>query len=278
MRIVNTGIIIQARTGSTRLPRKILKYLPYDSEITVLQQVIKRCKRVRGATVIVATTTCIEDDIVEKIAEAERVNVFRGSEEDVLSRYYEAAVLKKLDRVIRITADCPCIDPEVIENLIEEQNNTKADYVSNVLERTYPHGLDAEIFTFDALEKANKMATNKSEREHVTLFMYKNKDIFNIVNVKAPVSYLRPDIRITLDTEEDYTLLNVLYDHLFNIDKMFSIKDIIKLFNEKPYLMSINNNIVQKTVHDDLKSEIEEAIRVLDLQELNRASDILRKI
>ncbi|MDP8259066.1 MAG: glycosyltransferase family protein [Candidatus Aadella gelida] len=275
---MNTGIIIQARTGSTRLPGKILKYLPYDSEITVLQQVIRRCKCVSGVSVIVATTTSIEDDIVEKIAKAEGVNVFRGSEDDVLSRYYEAAVLNKLDRVIRVTSDCPCIDPGVIENLIEEQNNIKADYVSNVLERTYPQGLDAEIFNFDVLEKAHKMATNMSEREHVTLYIYENKDLFNVVNVKAPVSCMRPDIRITLDTEEDYTLLSVLYDYLFNADKMFSTKDIVKVFDEKPYLMNINKKIVQKTVCDDLKGEIVEAIKVLDLQELNRASEILRKI
>lgn len=276
--IMNKGIIIQARTSSTRLPGKVLKPLPYGDKATVLQQVIRRCKAAGDIRVIVATTKAHEDDEIVKLSKMEGVDVFRGSKNDVLSRYYNAAKKYNLDVIVRVTSDCPCLDPQIIRKLIKKLTAVGADYVSNTLKRTYPHGLDAEVFTFSTLEKAHKYAHDMSLREHVTMYIYKNARKFKIANIESPARLNRPDIRITLDTEDDYILLCLLYEFLYRNNPIFSPNDIIKIFTKYPYLLSINRRIIQKKVFKNVKDEVKEAIRVLNLQDLKRASKLLKEI
>jgi spore coat polysaccharide biosynthesis protein SpsF len=277
---MNIILIIQARTTSTRLPQKVLKHLPYNSITTVLEQVIRRAKKCRMVNeVIVATTTDEEDNQIVKIAENNDIRYFRGSRDDVLSRYYFAAKMAKADIVVRITSDCPCIDPKVIDRLITHHINGGFHYSSNTIKRTFPHGLDAEVFNFDVLEEAHFNANKPFEREHVCPYMYTtNKDRFKLGFIEAQKEEYAPDIRITLDTEEDYALLCAVFDYLYDKDNFFNVVDIVKLFEAKPWLKLINKKIVQKKTFTDVNEEIKEAIRVLDLQELKNAAKLLREI
>lgn len=277
---MNIILIIQARTTSTRLPQKVLKHLPYNSITTVLEQVIRRAKKCRIVNdVIVATTTDEEDNQIVKIAENIGIGYFRGSRDDVLSRYYFAAKMAKADIVVRITSDCPCIDPKVIDRLITHHINGGFHYSSNTIKRTFPHGLDAEVFNFDVLEEAHFNANKPFEREHVCPYMYTtNKDRFKLGFIEAKKEEYAPDIRITLDTEEDYALLCAVFDYLYDKDNFFNVVDIVKLFEAKPWLKLINKKIVQKKTFTDVNEEIKEAIMVLDLQELKNASKILKEI
>jgi spore coat polysaccharide biosynthesis protein SpsF len=225
---------------------------------------------------VVALTTGKEDDELVPIAETEGAGHFRGSAEDVLSRYYAASRENELDVVVRITSDCPCIDPEVVDLVIQKHISEQADFTSNVLVRTFPHGMDAEVVNFDALEKAHEGAQQIFEREHVCPYIYKsNPHMFKISSVKAPQRLHAPDIRITLDTEQDYALLCAVFDYLYSENGCFGTEDIIKLFSDKPWLKTINKNVAHKKIFDSLQQELSEAVRLLDLQELSRAKKLL---
>jgi spore coat polysaccharide biosynthesis protein SpsF len=274
---MKTGAVVQARTSSTRLPGKVLKDLPYGSGITVLQQVIRRLKKSRNLDdIIVATTTDRADQKIVKLSKKETVKCFRGSINDVLKRYYLAAKENDLDIIVRITSDCPCIDFSVVDSVIEKHIATKADFTSNILTRTFPYGLDVEVLNFDTLEKAHFEAKQNFEREHVCPYIYKsNPQMFKISTVEATGEFYGPDIRITLDTERDYALLCTVFDCLYSEDDFFGTEDVIKLFRDKPWLKTINKNVTHKKIFDSLQPELEEAIKMLDLQELNRAKKLL---
>lgn len=242
------GAIIQARMGSTRLPGKVMKNLEGK---TVLAHVIERVKQSNLIDVIViATTTHERDDVIEAEAGRCGVNVFRGSEEDVLSRYYHAAKMNNLDIVIRITSDCPLIDPQVLNQIINHYITNDYDIVSNagsdLSNRTYPRGLDAEIVSFRVLRHAHKNADQTYQREHVTPYIYENSDrIFYYKNNKDYSSY-----RWTLDTEDDFRLISKIYKHLYLGKHDFYMEDIIKLFGETPELCDINAHVEQKKINN----------------------------
>jgi len=270
--------IVQARTNSTRLSEKVLKELPYNSGITCLEQVIRRLKRCQKLDeIIIATTNNKEDDKIINIAKKENVNYFRGSEEDVLSRYYCTAKKYNVDIIARVTSDCPCIDPKIADSILSDHINKMADYTTNTLIRIYPRGLDVEVFNFHTLEKAYKSVTKNYEKEHVTPYISRNPQEFKINIVKAPKELYAPDIRITLDTEEDYSLLCAVYDYLYPQNKYFDAYDLIHLFNEKPWLKLVNKKVTQKKIFSNLKEELQEAVKILDLQDLNKARDFLKK-
>ncbi len=274
---MRTGAVVQARTSSTRLPGKVLKDLPYGSGITVLQQVIRRLKRASKLDdVVIATTIDKADAAIIKLSEKEDVKWFRGSVEDVLGRYYLAAKENDLDMVVRVTSDCPCLDVRVVDLVVEEHIRVGADYTSTTLKRTFPYGLDVEAFSFGVLQKVHFEAKELFEREHVSPYIYKSKPhAFKICEVQAPEKFYGPDIRITLDTEEDYVLLCAVFDYLYPGNEFFRTEAIIKLFRDKPWLNNINKNVVQKGIFDSVGQEIEEAVRILDLQGLERAKKIL---
>ncbi len=267
----NLGAIVQARTGSTRLPGKILKELPYGSGITVLEQVIRRLQRCREVEkIIVATTTNPEDDAIAEIAERSGVSWFRGSSEDVLSRYFGAAVEYAIDPVVRVTSDCPCVDPAVVDRCVAEFNTRGVSYLSNTLERSFPHGLDVEVLSFEALASAHEQAKAPPEREHVTPYIIQHAEVFPRYNVKASPEATGPDIRITLDTVEDYALLCAVFDFLYTKNPFFGAREIVELFRARPYLYDINRKVVQKKIFHSLYEEYQEALKILKLQDLNR--------
>ncbi len=274
---MKVGAIIQARTSSTRFPQKVLKELPYDSGITVLGQVIRRVRRAgRLDKVVVATTEDPQDAEIVKVAKRESVDYYRGSTRDVLERFYGAAKQYDLGVIVRITSDCPCVDPELIDLIIEKHIYTRSDYTTNILIRTFPHGLDLEALNFSVLEQAFNEAKEPHEREHVTPFIYKsNPHLFKIYGMEFSGCRNVSDIRITIDTEEDYALLCAVYDYLYRKNEFFGIEEILELFKTKPWLKLINKRVSHKKTFDSLAEEMAEAQRILDLQELSRARKVL---
>ena len=269
------GAIIQARTSSSRLPRKVLKPLPFDSDVCVLQQVIRRVSNSKLIDeVIIATSINEEDQEIVDIAKKENKNFYCGSLDNVLERYYNAASQNDLDIVVRITSDCPCIDSNIIDKIIQNHIDLDADYTSNSLKESFPRGIDVEVINFDVLKRAYLEASKNYEKEHVTPFIYKSHpDEFNI-NIYVSDED-NSDIRITLDTPQDYSLLCCVYDNLYEKDNFFTLNDILDLFSKKPWIKSINEDIVQKKVCSTLSEELEEAIHLCDVQDLDKAKEFI---
>lgn len=270
------GAIIQARTSSTRFPKKVLKPLPYGSDICVLQQDIRRVKQSKLLDeVIIATTINSEDNEIVEVAIKENTPFFRGSLDNVLERYYDAAKEYDLDVVVRITSDCPCVDWHIIDEIIQSHFDSGADYTSNTLIESFPRGIDCEVFNFDVLKEAYLNATEKYEKEHVTPYIYKtNPDKFKINKYVSPEDY--SNIRITLDTPQDYAVLCVIYDNLYENNNFFTLTDILELFEKKPWIKYINEDIIQKKVFNTLSEELTEAIKLCERQDLDKAKEFIK--
>lgn len=239
------GAIIQARTNSKRFPNKIFLKLPYNSNFTVLDQIIARIKRVKKINeIVISTTKNINDDKVESFCKKNIINCFRGSEENVLSRFYFTAKKYELDVIIRITADNPCIDYCIIENILNLHCKDLNDYTKT---ENYPRGTNLEIISFGCLENTYKNAKLDYEKEHVTPYM-NNSEIFKIKTVKAPEKLTYPGLRLTLDEEKDYAFLCAIFCFLYNKNKFFTISDIINLIERKKWLLIINNKVMQKKI------------------------------
>ncbi|MDY7003480.1 MAG: glycosyltransferase family protein [Cyanobacteriota bacterium] len=237
-------IIVQARMTSTRLPGKVLKKVLGKS---LLEYQIERLRRVKLANEVVIATTINEvDEPIVQLCNSLSVPYFRGSEEDVLSRYYETAKAHQADVIVRITSDCPLIDPGVIDRVIRFYINyqTEYDYVSNSLERTYPRGMDTEVFSFKALQEALKEAIAPPEREHVTPFIHRQPQRYNL----ASVNYLENQShhRWTVDTPEDFELIKRILEAIYSKLPDFTLKDCLNLLDKNPEWSTINANIQQK--------------------------------
>ena len=236
--------IIQARCGSTRLPNKVLKELAGQP---MLAHVVKRIKLAKTITdVIVATTKQTTEDGIVQLCRNRGWLYFRGSEEDVLDRYYQAAIKYQVSIIVRITADCPLLDPQVIDSVVKAYLNSGADYTSISNKSGFPRGLDAEIFSFEVLEKTHREARQDYEREHVTPYIYEHPEIFKIQSVKATGKLKRPDLRLTVDTEEDFKLIKEIYQRLYRNDRIFYTEEVIDLLDKHPELLAINAHVEQK--------------------------------
>lgn len=233
------GIIVQARMGSTRLPGKVMKPILNKPMLQILIERLKRCKKVD--TLIVATSKNKNNDVIEKLANRLGVACFRGKEDDVLDRYYEAAKEYRLDVIVRITSDCPLTDPLLVDDLITFYfDNLPIDYVSNAIKRTYPRGYDIEVFSFESLKKAAMEDTRPYHREHVTPFIRENMKLLNYGAHSDSSRY-----RVTVDTIEDFELVTRIFESL-NGDTKFSYKQVIDLLDSRPDLVAINQHVKQK--------------------------------
>ena len=242
MRVV---AIIQARMGSTRLPGKVLKDLGGE---TVLARVVKRARRATLLDeVVVATSGLPADDAIARECEALKVACFRGDEADVLDRYYHAARKFEADVVVRITSDCPLIDPELIDATIRSRLNQQADYASNSLARSYPRGLDVEVFTAHALARAWSAAKEDYQRIHVTPYLYQNPESFKVISVAAEVDYSQ--YRWTVDTAEDLELVRAVYKHFENRDSI-RWTEVLDLMEAQPELAALNSHVQQKALRE----------------------------
>jgi spore coat polysaccharide biosynthesis protein SpsF len=241
----------------------------------VVEQVIERSKKIANIDNIIIATTCKKNDnALENITKLKGIKIFRGDDFNVLGRFYYAAKVNNIDVVIRITGDSPCVDPLVVSRALENHIEKEPDYT---VTKGYPMGVNVEVFNFDALEKVYKNAKEDYEKEHVTPYINRNPQKFIVNIVKAPKELCAPDIRVTLDTEEDYALLCAVFEYLYPKNKYFNAYDIVNLFKEKPWLKLINKKIMQKKIFNTLEEELEEAVKILDLQDLNKARDFIKE-
>lgn len=221
--------IIQARCGSTRLPNKVLKDIYGQSQIV---RVIERVKQSKYVDKIIVATSIDENNLpLIKECVEHNVQIFAGSENDVLDRFYQAAKLFKPEYVIRITADCPLYDTPSLDKAIEQLKDF--DYISDM--GNAPDGMDIEVFKYEALKKAWENANLTSEREHVTTYIKSHPEMFKLGEFNDNAEY--NNLRLTVDTQEDYELILNIYKELNN----FWLEDIVKVLKKKPELLNINN-------------------------------------
>lgn len=236
--------IIQARMGSTRLPGKVLKDLEGQ---TVLARVVERVRRARLIDdLLVATTDKRGDNAIVEECQRYHVKVFRGDEEDVLDRYCRAAQFVGAEIVVRITADCPLIDPEIIDLTIAAFLTKHPDYASNALVRTYPRGLDTEVFSMGALERAWREAPTPYQRAHVTPYIYEHPEAFKVLPVTGDGDFSFH--RWTVDTAEDLEFARAIYERFEG--KPFQWREVLRLLDREPELMEINRSVLQKALHE----------------------------
>ena len=238
--------------SSSRLPGKVLKKLNGMSVIECVFNQLSYSKNI--SKVVLATTIDKTDDDLENWAIKNNIYYHRGSLNDVLDRYYQTAKKYFADVVIRVTADCPLIDPEIVDLVIDEFNSDNYDYVSNVVPPTYPDGLDTEVFSFHTLEKVWKKAMLKSDREHVTTYIRNNLNEFRTKNVSYSENL--EHLRWTLDNQEDYEFLKIIYKSLYKRNSFIKMNEVLELLNTKKDLMDLNSHIkrnegYQKSVSND---------------------------
>ncbi|RTQ94350.1 cytidylyltransferase domain-containing protein [Lysinibacillus telephonicus] len=239
---MKTIIIIQARMGSTRLPGKILKPL---GDVDVLTYDIERCRAIEGVDeVIIATSHLQQDDKIVKWCEEHHVPYFRGSEDDVLDRYVQCAKMYNPDYIIRVTSDCPFVDYEMASDIVALMEKERKDIV--LVEGELPRGLVVELISYDALLRIHKVGNEGRHREHVTYYAYEFSAEFESVTYKAPSNRIAPELRITLDTEEDYQLIKAVAEHFQN--PLVSSADVIQYLKETPKVAKLNAHIEQKPV------------------------------
>ncbi len=230
--------IIQARTGSTRFSRKVLEQIDGSAILLCVVKRLRYASLIPKENILIATTTKREDDEIVKIAKEVNVKFFRGSENDVLDRYYKASKECNAGIILRITADCPLIDYKIIDRVIETfMNNRQIDYCSNRLKPSYPEGLDTEVFSFEALKRAWQESKGPRDREHVTPYIYRSKK-FKTKNVsfKENLSFLH----FSVDYKKDFEFVKEIYKSLYDKGDRFVLNDIIKLFIDRPEILKIN--------------------------------------
>lgn len=239
---MKTVAIIQARLGSTRLPGKVLLDLAGEP---MLARVVNRVRRARRVDeVVIATTTEARDDELERICTERGWPCYRGSEQDVLDRYYQAARAHRAEVIVRITSDCPLIEPALMDTIIERRELEQADFTSNTIRRTYPRGLDTEVFAFAVLETAWKEDRNPAWREHVTPFITNHPERFSNIQVASADDHSH--LRWTVDTPEDFALVEKIFTH-FGGDE-FTQQDTLAVLALHPEWAKINAGVAQKVV------------------------------
>ncbi|MCB1111499.1 MAG: glycosyltransferase family protein [Chlamydiales bacterium] len=230
--------------GSTRLPGKLLLEV---AGRPLLSYQIERLKRAKFADrIVVATTTNPRDEQIVDFCRKEKVSCYRGSEEDVLDRYERAAQEYGADIIVRITSDCPLIDPAIVDQVIAYyfEHRDRFDYVSNTIQRTFPRGMDVEVFPYDKLEEIAARAVAPHEREHVTPYFYEHQDRYRLGSVSNDRDL--SSYRWTVDTEEDFTLVSKIINALYRHKPNFTLDDLLNLFKKHPDWKNINVHVKQK--------------------------------
>lgn len=236
---------IEARMTSSRLPGKVLLEA---AGISMLEHLVRRLSAVQSIDQIVLATTVNNEDLpLIKLAKNLNISYFCGSEEDVMQRVIGAAKSVNADVIVEITGDCPIIDPEIVEQTIRMFKAHKFDYVSNALMRSYPDGMDTQVFRLDTLKRSAAMTNDPLDREHVTLHIRKNPKVFTHLHLIAPPEIHWPELGLTLDELSDYKLLKKIIEYFAKIDNpLFSCIDVVRLLRQHPEYTEINKDVIRK--------------------------------
>ncbi len=244
--------ILQARMGSSRLPGKVMMSILGRP---MLELQIERIRRaVLIDKLVVATTANPEDDEIEQLCTSLNINCFRGSEEDLLDRYYESAKQFQADYIVRLTGDDPLTDPNLIDDMVAKMKSGSFDAVTNTIYPTYPEGLDLSVLTFKSLSRAWSEADLQSQREHVTPYIYDNAEEFRTFHYKQNTD--KSSLRWTVDYKEDFIFIEEIYKDLYPSNKTFLTDDVYKLLENKPSLVKINSNFIRNSgLLDSIKND-----------------------
>jgi len=238
--------IIEARMKSTRLPGKVLRPIMGRP---MLELLVERLQQARNLDqIIVATTNNDSDEPIVSLAQALGVSCHRGSEEDVLDRVLSAARRFEADVVVEVTGDCPLIEATKIDEMLKAYQYMGVDFMANRLDGTYPPGLGMRIFSRAVLEKINSLTQDPVDREHVTLYVWEHPDIFSIYHFQNNLDRKYWDLRLTVDTADDFAFIQAIFEDLYPINPRFGLYEIIDLLESRPELMEINRHIKDKPV------------------------------
>ena len=243
---IPTMIVVQARLGSTRLPGKIFKPVLNKPLLSYQIERLGRVTSVQG--IVIATTTNVQDQPIVDYCNHNGLHCISGSEDDVLSRYIAACDVFGLDVVVRVTSDCPLIDPDLIEKGVRHflEAYETLDYLSICHNRSYPIGMDFEIMRVDALKKAYFEAQTSVEKEHVTPYIWKRPELFRLANMQQSLD--ESSYRLTVDTQEDYLLIQNILESLYPKNPEFTLKDVMSLLEKHPDWAKSNAHVVHKHI------------------------------
>lgn len=236
--------IIEARMASTRLPGKVLMPLAGEPDLTRMVERLRRSHYLDD--IVIATTINAPDDAIVALSEKLGCGVWRGSENNVLERVLEAAQSVKADIIVEVTGDCPLVDWRYVDRTTDLYFDGGYDYVSNNLEHTFPRGLDVQVFSTSVLDEVNHLTQDPIDQENVSIYIYNHPERYKLGNWKAEGKMARKELRVTLDTREDYELLNLIFQKLLPQNPDFSAEDVVDLFNREPDLAQINASSKQK--------------------------------
>ena len=241
---MKTQAIVEARMTSTRLPGKVMLPICGKPELELLIQRLQQAHLLDG--VVIATTTNATDDVLEDLACRLGVGCFRGSEEDVLDRVLKAAQATGTEVIVEVTGDCPLLDPDVLDDLLVIYGRGKCDYVSNNLQRTYPLGLDLQVFSTATLADVGSRTSDPVDHEHVSLYIYEHPELYRLCNKASGLPEWCADLRLTLDTQEDYALIRSIFEALHPSCPTFRTAEILDLLQRHPEWQAVNRHIQQK--------------------------------
>lgn len=239
MKIVAT---IEARMTSSRLPGKVMLDVLNKPILTYLVNRLKTISLIDE--IVLATTTNKSDDILESFANENQIRCFRGSENNVLERVINAGLYANADLIVEVTGDCPILDPSIVDQTIRVFLNNNVDYVSNNHIRSYPDGMDVQVFKLETLIQSSNLTNDKLDQEHVTLFIRNHPELFSKINLVAPQNLHWPDLGLTLDEESDYILIKTIIENFDGLN--FTCSEVIEFLKLNPYLLEINREVKRK--------------------------------
>lgn len=241
---MKTVAIVEARMRSTRLPGKVIRPILGRPMLELLIERLKRARRLDH--IVVATTTNPADDVLESLIHRLGVGCFRGSEEDVLDRVLRAAHAAEATVIVEITADCPLVDPAVVDRMVEIYQTNTYDFLSNRLRPTYPDGLGVRVFSTKVLEEVARVTQDPVDREHVSIYIWEHPERFTVHNVESSLPEKYWDLRLTVDTPEDFKLITVLFEELYPKNPAFGLCHVLNVMDQRPELREINQQIQPK--------------------------------
>jgi len=237
---------IEARMTSSRLPGKVLME---TAGKPLLELMIERLSRVPSLDgIVIATTVNQTDNPIANLAARLGIGCYRGSEDDVLQRVLDTARAFDADVIVETTGDCPLIDPDLVEICVQGYLDSGVDYASNVLQRTYPVGMDTQVFATDILADVASRTDDVNDHEHVSLYIYRHPEIYSLKNFPGPEELTHPEMGLTLDTQEDFDLIAKIFETLYPQNPKFGLADVLALVKRRPELLTINQNIRRKHV------------------------------
>ncbi|MCX7144170.1 MAG: glycosyltransferase family protein [Proteobacteria bacterium] len=269
------GAIIQARARSRRLPGKVLLKLPFDGPHSIIDNVISRARRVTLIdAVVVATSRDSENNAIAASVTKSDAVLFRGSEDNVLERFHQAATEYGITTIVRLTADNPCIDPNFIYRALQEHAKHAADYTKTV---GLPVGMNVEVISAAALKRVFETAERVDDKEHVTLYVNRNLGQFKTIGLDlAKPGYA--DLRVTVDWKGDYAFACFLYDHLYHRDPYFGLDRVMELLDRHPWAKMINGDLQQEKQFAGPNDEMNDAVELMELHGLRHTAAYLRTL